>query len=188
MGINFLAKTFPKASRMYLNRPHCRCPRVSPPASGALPRHESRRSGWLVSGSTESRHGGREAFPGHLAHVFHAGEYTESSEISFHPFHIELSPVTAFPHSVQCNIGFSSGSVVKNPPASTVDAGDLGSIPGSGKSPGEGNGYPLQYSCLENSMDRGGWRATVHGVAKSQTWLSNWARMQPGTGLAKKVR
>ena len=45
-------------------------------------------------------------------------------------------------------------------------AGDPGSIPGSGRSPGEGNGNPLQYSCLENSMDRGAWRATVHGVAK----------------------
>ena len=46
-------------------------------------------------------------------------------------------------------------------------AGDPGSVPGSGRSPGEGNGYPLQYSCLENSMDRGVWQATVHGVAKS---------------------
>ena len=50
-------------------------------------------------------------------------------------------------------------------------AGDLGSTPGLGRSPGEGNGYPLQYSCLENSMDRGAWWATVHGVAKS------WARL-----------
>ena len=56
--------------------------------------------------------------------------------------------------------------MVKNPPAS---AGDTGSIPGSGRSPGEGNGYPLQYSCLENPMDRGAWQAAVHGVAKSQT-------------------
>ena len=46
-------------------------------------------------------------------------------------------------------------------------------IPGSGRSPGEGNGYPLHYSCLENSMDRGPWRAIVHGVAKSWTWLNN---------------
>ena len=45
------------------------------------------------------------------------------------------------------------------------NAGDLGSIPGSGRSPGEGNGNPLQYSCLENPMDRGHWKATVHGVA-----------------------
>ena len=47
-------------------------------------------------------------------------------------------------------------------------------IPGSGRSPGEGNGNPLQYSCLENSMDRGTWWATVHGAAKSWTWLSDW--------------
>ena len=52
---------------------------------------------------------------------------------------------------------------------SACNAGDLGSIPGSGRSPGEGNGNPLQYSCLENSMDGGAWWATVHGVAKSQT-------------------
>ena len=49
------------------------------------------------------------------------------------------------------------------------NAGDLGSIPGLGRSPGEGNGNPLQYSCLENSMDGGAWQATVHGVAKSRT-------------------
>ena len=55
------------------------------------------------------------------------------------------------------------GSMVKNPPA---NAGDLSSIPGSGRSPGEGNGNPLQYSCLENPMDGGAWQATVHGVKK----------------------
>ena len=49
----------------------------------------------------------------------------------------------------------------------------LGSIPGLGRSPGEGNGYPLQYSCLENPMDGAAWRATVHGVAKSRTRLSD---------------
>ena len=56
---------------------------------------------------------------------------------------------------------------------SACNVGDLGSIPGLGRSPGEGNGSPLQYSCLENSMDRGAWRATVHGVSKSQTQLSD---------------
>ena len=60
--------------------------------------------------------------------------------------------------------------MVKNLPAS---AGDLSSIPGSGTSPGVGNGHLLQYSGLENSMDRGAWRATVHGVIKSQTRLSD---------------
>ena len=57
--------------------------------------------------------------------------------------------------------------------ATACNAGDLGSIPGSGKSPREGNGNSLQYSCLENSMDRVAWRATVHGVSKSQTHLSD---------------
>ena len=52
---------------------------------------------------------------------------------------------------------------------SACSAGDPGSVPGSGRFPGERNGYPLQYSCLENSMDRGAWWATVHRVAKSQT-------------------
>ena len=55
---------------------------------------------------------------------------------------------------------------------SACSVGDLDLVPGSGRSPGEGNGYPLQYSCLENSLDRGTWWATVHGVAESQTRLS----------------
>ena len=59
--------------------------------------------------------------------------------------------------------------VVKNPPANTGDVRDASSIPGSGRSPGEGNGNPLQYSCLENPMDKDAWQATVHRVAKSQT-------------------
>ena len=53
--------------------------------------------------------------------------------------------------------------------SSACNAGDLGSIPGLGRYPGEGNGNPLHYSCLESSMDRGAWQATVHGVAKIQT-------------------
>ena len=61
--------------------------------------------------------------------------------------------------------------IVKNLACS---AGDLGSIHGLGRSPGEGIGYPLQYSGLENSMDRGAWQATVHGVAKSQTRLNDF--------------
>ena len=68
---------------------------------------------------------------------------------------------------------FPSGSVVKNLPANAGATGDVGLIPGLGRSPGEGNGYPLQYSCLENLIDRGTWWATVHGVAKSQTGLSD---------------
>ena len=65
--------------------------------------------------------------------------------------------------------GFPGGSDSK---ASTWNAGDPGSIPGSGRSPGEGSGNPLQYSCLENPKDRGAWWAAVHGVARSRTRLS----------------
>ena len=61
-------------------------------------------------------------------------------------------------------MGFPGGSVVKNPPA---NAGDMGLNPGSGRSPREGNGNPLQHSCLGNPMERGAWQATVHRAAKS---------------------
>ena len=67
-------------------------------------------------------------------------------------------------------MGFSGGSMVRNLPA---NAGDFGSIPGSGKSPGEENGNPLHYSCLGNPMDSGAQWATVHGVTKSQTQVSD---------------
>ena len=70
--------------------------------------------------------------------------------------------------------GFPGGSEVK---ASTCNEGDLGSIPGSGRSPGERNGNPLQYSCLENPMDGEAWRATVHGVAKSRARLSDFTSL-----------
>ena len=72
-----------------------------------------------------------------------------------------------------CMQGFPGGTVVKNPPANAGDTREAGLIPGSGRSPREGNGNPLQYSCLGNSMDRGAWWATVYGVAKSQTRLSD---------------
>ena len=62
--------------------------------------------------------------------------------------------------------------MAKNLPASARDIRGMGSFPGSGRSPGVGNGNPLQYSCLENYMDGGVWQATVHGVSKSQTQLS----------------
>ena len=62
-------------------------------------------------------------------------------------------------------------TVVKNPPANAGDARHAGSIPGSGKSLGVGNGNPLQYTCVENSMDRGAWWAAVHGITKSWTRL-----------------
>ena len=63
--------------------------------------------------------------------------------------------------------------MVKNPPANAGDIRDAGSVPGGGRSPAGGNGNQLQYSCLRNPMDGGAWWATVHGVAKSQTQLSN---------------
>ena len=67
-------------------------------------------------------------------------------------------------------MGFPSGSKIKDPSASVREAG---SIPGSGRCPGKGNDNPLQYSCLENLMVRGAWWATVHGVTKSWTQLSD---------------
>ena len=71
--------------------------------------------------------------------------------------------------------------VVKNAPANVGDARHLGSIPGLGRSPGGGNGNPLQYSCLKNSMDRGAWWATVQGVSKSCTWLNDQAHTHTHT-------
>ena len=68
---------------------------------------------------------------------------------------------------VLCHFIFPSGTVVKNSPVSAGDAGDSGSVPGLGRSPGRGNGNPLQYSCLKKSCGRGAWRATVHGITES---------------------
>ena len=73
------------------------------------------------------------------------------------------------------NLCFPGGSVVKNPPANTGDARDVGSVPGSARSLGEGNGNPLQYSCLGNTVDRETWQATVHEVTEIQTQLCTWA-------------
>ena len=71
------------------------------------------------------------------------------------------------------NVGFSGSSVGKESTCNEGDRGDPGSIPGSGKSPGRGHGYPLQYPCLENHRDRGAWWATVYAVTKSQPRLSD---------------
>ena len=88
-------------------------------------------------------------------------DMTEHVHIQVMPYNICLrGDFKGFPHS-------SDGK------ESVCNARDLGSIPRLGRSPGEGNGNPLQYFCLENSMDRGAWRATVHGVAKSWTQLSD---------------
>ena len=86
-----------------------------------------------------------------------------------------------FSHPVRCtllckpqqtNTGSPMALVVKNRPANAGDARDSGTIPGSGRSPAGGNGNPLQYSCLENSRDRGTWQGVVKGAAKSRIWLS----------------
>ena len=77
--------------------------------------------------------------------------------------------------------GFPGGSEGK---ASACNEGDPGSIPGSRRSPGEGNGNPLQYSCPENPMGRGAWQATVHGVTKSQTQLSDLSTLANSIDLS----
>ena len=74
--------------------------------------------------------------------------------------------------------------MVKNPPANAGHTRDAGSIPGSGRSPVGRNGNPLQYSCLENPMDRGAWRASVHGVAKSWTRLTEHKARRDGNPSA----
>ena len=90
--------------------------------------------------------------------------------------HTPMIHSAAGSHCLSCFLfgilwGFPGGSDGKE---STCNVGDLRLIPGSEKSPGEGNGNPLQYSCLGNPMDRGAWQVGVHGVAKSQTWLIQW--------------
>ena len=84
------------------------------------------------------------------------------------PFLLGEDPLAKDRLPIPVFLGFLGGSDGRE---STCNAGDLGWIPGSGRSPGEGNGNPLQYSCLENPMDRGAWRATVHRVEKSRTRL-----------------
>ena len=83
------------------------------------------------------------------------------------------------------SLDLPDGAVVNNPSANAGDIRGAGSVTGLGRSSGEGNGNPLQYYCLENAMDRGAWRATVHGVAKSQTRLSTHTHTHT-TGLHKK--
>ena len=89
---------------------------------------------------------------------------------SFNGFPLATDQVQVSYLSMLKPFDFPAGSDGKE---SACNVGDLGSIPGLGRSPGEGNGSPLQYSCLVNSMDRGVWWATVHGVRKSWTQLSN---------------
>ena len=91
---------------------------------------------------------------------------------------ISISDLVNVPGASQVALG------VKNSPANAGDIRDVGLIPGSGRSPGGRHGNPLQYSCLENPMDRGAWRATVHGNAKSWTWLE-WLSQHACTSTSK---
>ena len=89
------------------------------------------------------------------------------------PYFVHLLYARHFIHSKSFHPSYQHGTVIKNLPANAGDTGEVGLIPGSGRSPEGGHGNPRQYSCRENLMDRGGWRATVHGVAKNQTQLSD---------------
>ena len=80
-------------------------------------------------------------------------------------------------------MGFLDGSVGKESACNAGDTGDAGSVPGMERSPGGGNGNPLQYCSLENPMDRGAWWTTAHGVAKSRTQLSDFPFLCPAVGL-----
>ena len=93
--------------------------------------------------------------------------------------------ILVFSHQSLLYKGFPGGTVVKNPPVNSGDTRDVGSISGLGRFPGRGNGNPLQYSYLENPMDRGAWQVIVHGLAKSRTWLSDWAQHTPMYNLGK---
>ena len=98
----------------------------------------------------------------------------DSEQILVHSFPIlAVMNYHKFSRLKQHMCGFPDGSVEKNPPGNAGDTGDVGSIPGSGRSPGVENVNPLQYSCLENAMNRGSWCATVHEVTESWTRLSN---------------
>ena len=87
--------------------------------------------------------------------------------VSYHPIGQSKSRVPSYSQEGASQVAL----VVKNQPVNAGDTRDVGSIPGSGRSPGIGNSNPLQYCCVENPMDRGAWWATVHRIAKSQTWL-----------------
>ena len=90
------------------------------------------------------------------------------------------SPNEIFSASYASKVSINNNNIKRNPPASAEDIRDAGSIPGSGRSPGEGICNPLQYSCLGNPIDRGAWRAAVHGVMKSRTQLSMYTCIHKG--------
>ena len=117
---------------------------------------------------------------GHISICFYLNcPWCFSSKKKCKILHILLLDFTNLSHALKCEDNLriilsltplSGGSDGKE---SACNAGDSGLIPGLGRSPGEGKGNPLQYSCLKNSMDRGAWRVTVHGVSKSWIWLSD---------------
>ena len=103
--------------------------------------------------------------------IFLPEKYYEQCSLVGYPRRVEMGLTYTHTHTYTYTYntwGFSDDSYGKE---CTCNAGDPHSVPESGRSLGEGNGYPPHYSCLENSMDRGAWQATVHGVTKSQTWL-----------------
>ena len=100
--------------------------------------------------------------------LLHLSLHTPQQELSFEVWNLIIGTPN-YRHCVRLSRRIETRCLL-NLPANTGDAVDSGLIPELGRFPGEGNGNPLQYSCLENSMNRGAWRATVHGVAKSQTW------------------
>ena len=99
------------------------------------------------------------------------GSETKSSLEIMNPTPFTVSYQNCNQYPVKTLLATQVALLVKNPPANTEDIRDEGLVPGSGRSPGGGRGNPLQCSCLENPMDRGAWRATVHGVAKCWTRL-----------------
>ena len=98
----------------------------------------------------------------------HIGHYTVLSTVPSYIQQVFISYLS-YSNVYRFPWGFPVVLLIKNPFANTGDTRDTGLIPGSGRSPGGGHGNPLQYSCLEDSMDRGAWWATVHGVEKSWT-------------------
>ena len=102
----------------------------------------------------------------------HAGKHSDFfSDVEQRLVFLKYTLFRLFLSLVALKSASRRGLVVKNPPASAGDVRDSGLIPGSGRSNGEGNGYPLQYPHLENPMDRGAWQAAAHRLAKSQTGL-----------------
>ena len=101
-------------------------------------------------------------FPSHNTSLVRPGNnFVQNNEISSSNFALLTSPEQIW--TIETSGGFPSGSDGKE---SACNTGDLDSVPESGRSPGEGNGNPSQYSCLENAMDKGAWQATVHGVTR----------------------